>query len=348
MELDTGLGFLCARIQENAALAFPTFALAYTVFEDPTWDVRSPDRPLRFWRLLEVNQAWGQPLSTAPLRADEWVVNHVKGLGHLDERLGSFVTPVPVTGTGESPGSQRLLVEQNRGRSAGVRWGAAPPVVEDGREEQGSRRVAVADQLHRSLFRLQAETLPVAQPNLRDPGAPLAAGGAAHGFALLVDTVNVNRATDGPSNVSALPRPAASVVLVDAGRLHRQQGQRARLRRGTPDGRNSGCSGSASWGRAPGRAGRLAARSGSVPNRSRLARSARQSQQRGPLPARVRYPGGPADAPAGSTRSPGASNAQATSDELVLPSSELRLLRRSPRRCRADRLSMTRGAFGNG
>ena len=46
MELDTGVPGLCARAQHDPELAFPTFALAMTVFDNAAWDAMSPERPL--------------------------------------------------------------------------------------------------------------------------------------------------------------------------------------------------------------------------------------------------------------------------------------------------------------
>src|SRR5450631_2899479 len=48
MELDTGIAGLCARCQKDSARAFPTFALAFALFEGASWEALSPERPLRF------------------------------------------------------------------------------------------------------------------------------------------------------------------------------------------------------------------------------------------------------------------------------------------------------------
>ena len=75
LELDTRMAGLCAQAQGNAQQPYPTFALALTLFDQPAWDVLSPERPLRYWRLIEINQPGAQPLTTSPLRADERIVN---------------------------------------------------------------------------------------------------------------------------------------------------------------------------------------------------------------------------------------------------------------------------------
>ena len=96
MELDTRIASLCARAQDNPNKPYPTFALALALFDNPAWDVLSPERPLRYWRLIEINQPGAQPLTTSPLRADERIVNYIKGLNYLDDRLSSLLAPLDI------------------------------------------------------------------------------------------------------------------------------------------------------------------------------------------------------------------------------------------------------------
>src|SRR5262245_53196154 len=53
MELDTRIAALCAQVHDRPDRAFPTFALAMVLFDNPAWDALSPERPLRYWRLIE-------------------------------------------------------------------------------------------------------------------------------------------------------------------------------------------------------------------------------------------------------------------------------------------------------
>lgn len=113
MELDPGLAALCAQAQGNPNQPYPTFALALALFDEPAWDVLSPERPLRYWRLIEITQMGSQPLTTSPLRADERIVNYVKGLNYLDDRLIPLLTPLDVAETEINlPPSQQSLVAQ--------------------------------------------------------------------------------------------------------------------------------------------------------------------------------------------------------------------------------------------
>jgi len=112
MEFDTRIAGLCARAQDDANKAYPTFALALALFDEPSWDALSPERPLRYWRMLEINQPGAQPLTTSALRADERIVNYVKGLNYLDDRLPPLLSLLDTADeTIELPPSQQASVE---------------------------------------------------------------------------------------------------------------------------------------------------------------------------------------------------------------------------------------------
>src|SRR5215212_5386662 len=119
MELDTRIAGLCARAHGDASLAYPTFALAFAIFEhslpegqrEPHWDARSPHGTLRYWRLIEAQQSWAQPLIMSALRADERAVNFAKGLGELDERVAPYVTVVESARV-PLPASQAAVVDR--------------------------------------------------------------------------------------------------------------------------------------------------------------------------------------------------------------------------------------------
>jgi hypothetical protein len=111
MELDTRIAVLCAKAQQDNKSPYPTFALALSLFDEPAWDVVSPERPLRYWRLIEINQVGSQPLIASAIRADERIVNYIKGLNYLDDRLATLVMPVESPAS-ILPPSQETIVEQ--------------------------------------------------------------------------------------------------------------------------------------------------------------------------------------------------------------------------------------------
>ncbi len=180
MELDTRTAALCARAQDDPSRPYPTFALAFCLFDDPAWEALSPARPLLHWRLVEVRRA-AAPLIASPLAADDQVVNHLKGLVHLDERLAPLLLPLAAGGIEEggdahgdgredgggagaalSP-SQQEVVDAILGRLQRAERGRRLPVIVlAGRDSASKQAVAAraAAALEARLYRLPAALLP--------------------------------------------------------------------------------------------------------------------------------------------------------------------------------------------
>lgn len=109
LELDGKTASLCAKAA-LAARPYPTFALALQIFENAEWDALAAHRPLRYWRLLEINQPGAEPLVTSALRADERIVGYmVEPQNQLDDRLQAFTAPLPMVHSDNQllAGSQR-------------------------------------------------------------------------------------------------------------------------------------------------------------------------------------------------------------------------------------------------
>ncbi|HEX7112550.1 MAG TPA: ATP-binding protein [Mizugakiibacter sp.] len=163
MELDTRLPDLCARAQRDPGKPYPTFALALALFDAPSWDALAPERPLRYWRLLEISQPGALPLVSAALRADERIVAYLKGLNYLDDRLLPLLAPLPPPLP--LPLSQQALAESlARSLHAASLQGALPLVQLLGSDGSGKQMLAqtVAAALGTQLYRLAAEQIPAA------------------------------------------------------------------------------------------------------------------------------------------------------------------------------------------
>jgi hypothetical protein len=169
MELDTRIAPLCARVHDDPSKPYPTFALAFALFDDPDWSVLSPHRALRYWRLLEIEQAAGRPLTAAALRADERIVNYLKGLNYLDDRLTPLLDPMggppgAPANTGALPPSQQHSVNQILQRFSRTAPPDKAPVIELlGRDTASKRLVAtqVAQPLGLSLQAMDSKALPI-------------------------------------------------------------------------------------------------------------------------------------------------------------------------------------------
>ncbi len=164
MELDTGLANLCARAQGDSGRPYPTFALSLTLFDDPVWDALSPERPLRHWRLIEINQPGAQPLTTSPLRADERIVNFLKGLNYLDDRLAPLLRPLDLPRSdADLPHSQRGAVDRILRRLQQVASPQSLPVVQLLGVDPSSKQLVashVAASLGLRVYFLPAALLP--------------------------------------------------------------------------------------------------------------------------------------------------------------------------------------------
>jgi hypothetical protein len=167
MELDPDIAALCAAAQPGRDRNYPTFALARVLFDDPAWDAMMPEGPLRFLRLVEINQPGSQPLVTSGLRADERIVSFIKGLNFLDDRIAPLVSAVPPAGQGEElPPSQRhaldLLLKAWPAPMAAAPQDAPRFVQLIGPDEPGKMADASHAAAARSvlLYRMSVEALP--------------------------------------------------------------------------------------------------------------------------------------------------------------------------------------------
>jgi hypothetical protein len=165
MELDTRIAGLCARAQDDPSRPYPTFALALALFpEEQSWQVVSPERPLRYWRLIEISQPAFQPLSTSALRADERIVNYLKGLAYLDDRLVPLLLPVSAQeDAGPLPPSQQEAVDTIlHSVTLDTRRQRLPVMQLLGTDTPSKQIVAAraAASLGLELFRLSADLLP--------------------------------------------------------------------------------------------------------------------------------------------------------------------------------------------
>lgn len=164
LELDTRMASLCAQAQNNPAQPYPTFALAMALFDEPAWEVLSPERPLRYWRLIEINQPGAQPLTSSALRADERIVNYLKGLNYLDDRLRPWLMPfdAPRSASALPPSQQQIVVAITTLWHEARAIGALPVIQLTGMDPVSKQLVAqqAAAQMGLHLERLPTAMLP--------------------------------------------------------------------------------------------------------------------------------------------------------------------------------------------
>jgi len=210
MELDTSVASLCARAQGDSHRPFPTFALALALFDEPAWDVLSPERPLRRWRLIEINQPGHMPLTVSPLRADERIVNYIKGLNYLDDRLAPLLFPLTLGAFSTTlPASQKeavdLIVRHLRCRR--TNW-YLPIIQLAGSDVQSKQLVAahVTHELGLRLLRLPTGLMPSHAPELETLARLIEREMALWPFAVYVDQQDLEKSAMKDANSQSLQR----------------------------------------------------------------------------------------------------------------------------------------------
>jgi len=210
MELDTSVASLCARAQGDSHRPFPTFALALALFDEPAWDVLSPERPLRRWRLIEINQPGHMPLTVSPLRADERIVNYIKGLNYLDDRLAPLLFPLNLGAFSTTlPASQKeavdLIVRHLRCRR--TNW-YLPIIQLAGSDVQSKQLVAahVTHALGLRLLRLPTGLMPSHAPELETLARLIEREMALWPFAVYVDQQDLEKSAMKDANSQSLQR----------------------------------------------------------------------------------------------------------------------------------------------
>jgi AAA+ superfamily predicted ATPase len=137
VEMDADLATLCARARGDASRPWPSFGLALSALAAPHWSATSPVRPLRRFRLLEVDESSG--LAQGRIRIDERVLHYLAGLNYLDPRLAPVLRSVgdpSLMGDEQAAVAARVL----RGLEAGN--GRLPVVQLEGDDAPGQEDVA--------------------------------------------------------------------------------------------------------------------------------------------------------------------------------------------------------------
>ena len=163
VEMDSLLAAQCAESQGHAPRAYATFGLAMAALPEPHWSALTPSRPLRHFRLIEVEP--GHALTTAPLRIDERILHYLAGVNLPDARLQSLIqaSPFPLWIAGE----HKAVADQAR-RLFEADSQQEPLLHFCGDDPQGQEDAAAfaAWNVGWQLFTVRAEDLPSSGPDL--------------------------------------------------------------------------------------------------------------------------------------------------------------------------------------
>ena len=157
VEMDAALAERCAQIHGDARRAHASLGLALAALGDAHWSALAPVRPLRRWRLIEVDESAG--LAQGRLRIDERVLHYLAGVNYLDVRLQSLLrmhAAPSLMAEAHRDACETLLTALDR------RHDMAPVILLVGDDSLGQADLAAlaAAELGLALHVLRAEDLP--------------------------------------------------------------------------------------------------------------------------------------------------------------------------------------------
>ena len=162
VEMDSELAARCGSAQGHTQRTCANFGLAMAALADPHWSALTPSRPLRRFRLVELEPGHG--LTSAPLRIDERILHYLAGMNLLDARLQSLVRPSPFP---EWIAEDHQSVASKAVRLCESHSPDSPILHLCGDDAQGQEDVAAlaAHAAGRCLLTVRAEDLPATGPD---------------------------------------------------------------------------------------------------------------------------------------------------------------------------------------
>jgi len=158
VEMDAQLATQCEVASGESRRQGVSFGLALAALDAPHWSALAPVRPLRRWRLVEVDESAG--VARGRLRIDERILHYLAGVNYLDVRLRSLLRPaLPPTAMAET---HCAVGDAVRHAIEMATAGDAPLVWLTGDDPLGQADVAadVAAALGLGLHLLQAQDVP--------------------------------------------------------------------------------------------------------------------------------------------------------------------------------------------
>lgn len=220
MELDPAAPGLVAQAHGDAQRTYPTYGLALRLFDDPSWEALAPYRPLRHWRLLEISQPAAVPLTQSALRIDEVILDYLKGLRYVDDRLSAVISPVAVASDeqGLPPSQQATVQDVLHGLRQAPQAERAYVIQLLGPDGDSKRLVAyhAAAEAGRSLHHVAAAWLPSAVGDLETLARLWQREDQLAPVALLLDAAEVERASDTAALVDRLIRRSSGLIFLDS------------------------------------------------------------------------------------------------------------------------------------
>ena len=161
-EMDADLARACATAQGDTTRPWVTFGLALAALESPHWSALTPQRPLRRWRLIEIDTHAG--LAAGRLRIDERVLHFLVGINELDGRLAHLLRralAMPHQAGSHAAATQAAIAALNAEQESSTT--RMPVIVLEGDDPAAQEDIATrcADALGLSCLAIQAEDIPL-------------------------------------------------------------------------------------------------------------------------------------------------------------------------------------------
>jgi len=163
IEMDSKLATQCCEVQGRQQRPYATFGVALSALPAAHWSALTPLRPLRGYRLLEMES--GYSFTSAPLRIDERILHYLAGVNFLDSRLQPVMKLSSATAA-VAQEHRQTADEAARVLNNSALAGPAMHLCGDDDNGQEDTAALIAQKVGRQLFVAQGETLPAVGPEL--------------------------------------------------------------------------------------------------------------------------------------------------------------------------------------
>ena len=163
IEMDGALAALVSAAQHLPARSYASFGVAMAVLPQPHWSALAPSRPLRRFRLVELDG--GQGLTSAPLRIDERILHDLAGVSLLDSRLRPYLRGCAAA---DWIAADHREIANGANAAFDCKTGEPPVVLLCGDDPQGQEDAAalIAQRRGWQLYALSTQDLPAAGADL--------------------------------------------------------------------------------------------------------------------------------------------------------------------------------------
>lgn len=167
VELDASFSSLVSALNGDNMNSYPTFSMALGIFKDAHWSALAPQSPLRYWRLLEINNK--TLITKSSLKINEPILHYLTGVQYLDEQLNDIVEPIK---------KRNMLVPSQQIISNNLTWAwrdknrtTSLPVLQlKGKNNSDKKTIAadVCEKIGFHLYYLAADAIPTSTEENRE------------------------------------------------------------------------------------------------------------------------------------------------------------------------------------